>query len=371
MRDAERRAWAVVKQAYEERSPAPARARSRRLVPALVAAAVVAVAVAAVATPPGNAVFKKMREVVGVQQAEPALFSLPSPGRLLVVSRAGGGVWLIHDDGFKRRLGSYTDAQWSPHGLYVIATTPHQLVALDVDKGVRWTLPRRASSPRWEGTRTDTRIAYLTPSGLRVVAGDGTGDHLLDRHAKGAPPAWDPLRLHTVAYYSSGAIQLREADTGKLVWRARVSVVPTDLVWSTDGRYLAVTSSHKVLVLTQQGRPHRTVTTLEERFVDAAFQPHTHRVALSIRTQTGSAVGLIDVDHPGHGKTLFSGPGSFGDFVWSPNGRWLLLSWPTADQWLFLHGAHVQAVGNIREQFPRPDHQGPRLQFDQRWCCAG
>jgi hypothetical protein len=367
MREAERRTWEVVKRAYEERSPAPRRAR-KPLVPALVAAAVILGA--AIATPPGHAVFQKVREAVGVQQAEPALFSLPSSGRLLVVSADHGGVWLIHDNGLKRRIGSYTDAEWSPHGLYVIATTPHQLVALDVNDGIRWTLPRRASWPRWEGTRVDTRIAYMTPTGLRVVAGDGTGDHVLDRYAQDVPPAWDPLRLHTVAYFSGGAIVLRNADSGQVVWRAPISVLPSDLVWSSDGRYLAVTSSHKVIVLTQQGRVHRTVTTLGEGFVDAAFQPRTHRLALSIRTATGSEVRVVDVDHPGHTRTLFAGPGTFGDFVWSPDGRWLLLAWPTADQWLFLHGSRVHAVGNIKEQFPRGDHLGPVLQLDQRWCCT-
>jgi hypothetical protein len=367
MREAERRTWEVVKRAYEERSPAPRRAR-KPLVPALIAVAVILGA--AIATPPGHAVFQKVREAVGVQQAEPALFSLPSSGRLLVVSADHGGVWLIHDNGLKRRIGSYTDAEWSPHGLYVIATTPHQLVALDVNDGIRWTLPRRASWPRWEGTRVDTRIAYMTPTGLRVVAGDGTGDHVLDRYAQDVPPAWDPLRLHTVAYFSGGAIVLRNADSGQVVWRAPISVLPSDLVWSSDGRYLAVTSSHKVIVLTQQGRVHRTVTTLGEGFVDAAFQPRTHRLALSIRTPTGSEVRVVDVDHPGHARTLFAGPGTFGDFVWSPDGRWLLLAWPTADQWLFLHGSRVHAVGNIKEQFPRGDHLGPVLQLDQRWCCT-
>jgi WD40 repeat protein len=367
MRDAEQRAWAVVKQAFEERSPAPVRKR-RPLVPALVAAAVIAVA-AAIATPPGHAVFQKVREVVGVQQAEPALFSLPSKGRLLVVSANHGGVWLIYDNGLKRRIGPYTDAEWSPHGLYVIATTSNELVALDVENGVRWTLPRRASSPRWEGTRTDTRIAYLTPRGLRVVAGDGTGDHLLDLRAQGVP-AWDPLRLHTVAYFASGAIELRNADTGHLVWRAPITVLPSDLAWSTDGRYLAVTSAHKVIVLTQSGRVHRTVTTLSDRFVHAAFQPRTHRLALSLRTATGSEVRVVDDDRPGQARTLFAGPGTFGSIAWSPDGRWLLVGWPTADQWLFLHGSRVHAVGNIKEQFPRPDHLAPRLQFDARWCCG-
>jgi hypothetical protein len=372
MRDAERRAWEVVKRAYEERSPAPMRARRplvRVLVPVLVAAAVVVAA--AIATPPGHAVFQKVREAVGVPEAEPALFSLPGRGRLLVVSAKHGGVWLIHDDGLKRRIGSYDDAQWSPHGLFVVVTTKTALVTLDVDNGVRWSLPRRGAFwPRWEGTRVDTRIAYMTPSGLRVVAGDGTGDHLLDRHARDVPPAWDPSLLHTVAYFSSGAIVLREADSGRIIWRHPIGFRPSNLVWSTDGRYLAVVSGHKVVVLGGNGKIRRTVTTLGQRFTDAAFQPRSHRLALSLRTAIGSEVRVVDVDRPGHGQLLFAGPGAFGSIAWSPDGRWLLVGWPTADQWLFLRGSRVHAVANIREQFPRRDHHGPSLQFDSRWCCS-
>lgn len=370
MRQAEERAWRVVKQAFEERTPHPQRRRaSNRLL--LVGIALAVVIAAAVASPPGRAVFQKVREAVGVQHAEPALFSLPSKGRLLVVSSDNGGVWLVGEDGYKRRLGSYTDAQWSPHGLYVVATTAHELVALDVDHGVRWTLARRAYWPRWEGTRVDTRIAYMTPAGLRVVAGDGTGDHLLDRYAQDVPPAWDPLRLHTVAYFSGGAIVLRNADTGRIVWRAPITVLPSDLTWSTDGRYLAVTSSHEVVVLDARGKVHRTVTALGEGFADAAFQPRSHMLAVSLRTPRGGEIRVVDVDRPGHARLLFAGPGTFGDIVWSPDGRWLLLAWPTADQWLFLHGSRVHAVANIKEQFPRADHLGPMLQLDGRWCCAG
>ncbi|MFL5953561.1 MAG: TolB family protein [Gaiellaceae bacterium] len=371
MRRAEERAWQVVRQAFEERTPQPRRTRAtNRLV--LAAVTLVAVVAAAVASPPGRAVFQKVREVVGVQQAEPALFSLPSKGsNLLVVSADHGGVWLVTANGFKRRLGSYTDAQWSPHGLYVVATTPHQLVALDVEKGVRWTLPRRASWPRWEGTRVDTRIAYMTPAGLRVVAGDGTADRLLDRRAGGVPPAWDPGRLHTLAYFSRGAIVLRNVDTKRIVWRTPIAVTPRDLTWSTDGRYLVVTSTRLVIVLDARGRVHRTVTTLGDGFVEGAFQPRTHLLALSMRTPRGSEIRTVDVDRPGRARLLFAGPGTFGDIAWSPDARWLLLAWPTADQWLFLHGSRVHAVANIREQFPRHDRRGPVLHLDGRWCCAG
>jgi hypothetical protein len=113
------------------------------------------------------------------------------------------------------------------------------------------------------------------------------------------------------------------------------------------------------------------VTTLSNEFVDASFRPHGHghELGLSLRTEGGSEVRAIDVDHPGRARLLFAGPGTFGDIAWSPDGQWLLVGWPTADQWLFLRGSRVHAVANIREQFPRRDHKGPSLEFDSRWCC--
>ena len=234
-REIEQRSWEVVKRAYEERTPHPRRRPDLRLL-AVVAIVALGVVAAAVASPPGHAVFEKVREVVGVQHAEPALFSLPSPGRLLVVSTEHGGVWLVHSNGFKRRIGSYDDAQWSPHGLYVVVTTDNALLAIDADGDVRWSLPRRDPAwPRWEGTRTDTRIAYFAKSGLRVVAGDGTSDRLLDAYALAVPAAWDPARLHTLAYVSGGAVVLRNTDTGKVVWRAPIRILPAEDAARTIG----------------------------------------------------------------------------------------------------------------------------------------
>jgi dipeptidyl aminopeptidase/acylaminoacyl peptidase len=370
VKDAEQRTWEVIKRAYEERTPArPARSPGRRLVLALVVA--LGAVVAAVLSPPGRAVFHSVRVAVGIQHAEPALFSLPAHGRLLIVSAEHGGVWLVHDNGLKQRLGSYDDAQWSPHGRFAVVTRRNALIALDVDNGVRWSLARRdPTSPRWEGTQVDTRIAYLTPKGLRVVAGDGTGDHLLDRYAGDVPPAWDPARLHTVAYFAGGAIVLREADTGQLVWRAPIRITPAALEWSTDGRYLAVRSQQRVIVLDAAGHVHRTVSSLSNELTAMAFRPGTHLLAVSLRLQRRSEVRLVDVDHPGRARLLFAGPGVFGDIAWSPVGGTLLVAWPTADQWLFLHGSRVQAVANIEQQFPRADHVGPMLELAGRWCCS-
>lgn len=366
MKDAENRAWEVVRRAYLDRTPRPSRTRRPALAFAAVAAATI---VAAAVSSPGRALVHRVREAVGIQQASPALFSLPAPGRLLVVSTAHGGVWLVHSDGFKRRIGSYDDAQWSPHGLYLVATRRNELLALDADGDVRWTLARHDPAwPRWEGTRTDTRIAYVSRGALRVVAGDGTGDRVLDRFGGGISPAWDPGRLHTIAYYAGGAVVLRRAD-GTLVWRRPIGVLPTGLAWSSDGRLLAVFSAERVVVLSAAGRLVRTISMLSAELVDGAFAPATHELAVRVRLTGRSEVRLVDVDHPGTAKLLFAGPGNFGDLAWSPDGTWLLVTWPAANQWVFLHGSRAHAVGNIREQFPRRDHLGPQLELADRWCC--
>jgi WD40 repeat protein len=370
MRAAEERAWEVVKRAYAERTPmTSSRLPNRRLTVALTVVTLGAI-VAAVLSPPGRAVFHRMREAVGVEDAAPALFSLPTHGRLLVVSTGHGGVWLVRDNGLKRRLGSYNDAEWSPHGRFLVATTANELVALDPEGDVRWTLARRDPAyPRWEGTSTDTRIAYVSASGLRVVAGDGTGDTLIDRFAKGVPPAWDPTQLQTLAYYSRGAIILRDTGSGRLEWRTRVTDRPTDLEWSSDGRRLAVVSPKRILVLDATGHVRRTVSMLGARLVEGAFAPGSHRLAVVVRMATHSEVRTLDVDNPGRAKLLFAGPGVFADVAWSPDANWLLVAWPTADQWVFLHGARAHAVANIKQQFPRADHRGPTLQLAGRWCC--
>jgi hypothetical protein len=371
MRAAEQRAWEVVKRAYEERTPSStARAPSRRLVAAVGVTMLGAVA-AAILSPPGRAVFQRVREAVGIEHAAPALFSLPAHGRLLVVSQAHGGVWVVHDNGLKRRLGSYEDAEWSPHGRFLVATRPNELIALDDAGDIHWTLTRRgAHAPRWEGSTIDTRIAYLAASGLRVVAGDGTGDRVLDRNAGRVPPAWDPARVHTLAYVSRGAVVLQDADMGAFAGRAPITQLPSALEWSTDGKLLAVVAANRIVVLDAAGRVDRTISMLGAKLLEASFAPGSHRLALAERRGSHSEVRVVDVDHPGRARLLFAGPGNFGDLAWSPDAQWLLVAWPTADQWLFLHGERVQAVGNIKQQFPRADGLSPALSLAGRWCCS-
>jgi hypothetical protein len=360
MSEAEDRAWQVVRRAYLERPAPRARRRGITAMHAAVALAVTAAIVLGAFSSPGHALFERVTRAVGVEHAAPALAALPGGGRLLVVSAERGGVWIVDGDGAKRPLGAYDDAEWSPHGLFVVVTRGNELAALDPQGRVRWTLRRlRPTWPRWEGTYTDTRIAYVAASGLRVVAGDGTGDHLLDRYGGGIPPAWDPARLHTLAYYAGGAIVLRTAD-GRLVWRRAIRVLPYELEWSSDGRRLAVVAARRIVVLDGAGHVLRTVAPRGARYVVAAFAPGSHRLAIAVRFSHSSEVRV-------DGRLAFAGPGVFGGIAWSPGGRWLLVTWPTANQWLFLHGSRVRAVANIERQFPRADGQPPLLEVDGRW----
>ena len=196
--EAQERAWAVTRAAFLAREPVPRRRRR-----GLVSAAVVAI-------------------------AAPARFDLPPPGRLLVVSAEGGGLWLVREDGSKRRLGDYDDGSWSPRGLFVVATRRNELRALEPDGEVRWGAGRRSE--------------------VRLLA-----------------------------------------------------------------------------------------------------------------TPTAKPV------------TLFPAAGALGGLTWSPDGRWLLVQWPDADQWVFIRPGpprRLRAVAGMAAQFPRPDGRPPLLLAADRWCCV-
>jgi hypothetical protein len=310
-----------------------------------------------VASPPGRAVLNSVRETVGVKKAEPALFSLPASGRLLVVS--GDGPWVVQPDGSKRRVGDWTDASWSPFGRFVVGSRPNELAALEPDGSVHWTLARpRVSSPRWGGSRTDTRIAYLSGNRLHVVAGDGTGDVELCGGAAAArvAPAWRPGGEHVLAYVTAqGRVQVVNVDRCSVSWRSASFSRPRLLTWSADGTRLLLVTADRVVVF--RGGPHPVAVPVHG-VIGAAFDPRGSRVALARRDD----VLLLD---DGRLTRAFAGAGLSG-VAWSPDGRWLLVPWRDADQWVFLRvtGARrIRAVSNVSRQFGT----FPRL---AGWCCT-
>ena len=316
-REAAERAWEVVQRAYAEREPV---AWPRRHARPLVAAAVLAALIAAALSPPGRSVVHSLRKAVGVKEADPGLFSLPARGQLLVTSRSG--LWLVRADGSKRRLGRYRDATFSPHGLFVAATRANQLVALDPKGDVRWTLARPAPRfPAWAGSRTDTRIAYISGRQLRIVAGDGTGDHMVGQAAL-VPPVWRPGPRRVLAYSDGRSAIVYDADSGSVL--RRIAPAPMQLAWSGDGRLL-------------------------------------RRDEPDVRMRNGQSEAVVG------GRVVFRGTGIFGQAQWSPDRRWLLVTWPTADQWVFVRTEgrrRIVGASRISAQFGK-------LARVAGWCCAG
>ena len=352
--DARERAWPVVRSAFETREPAPAEFRFAR--PAL-ALALAAAVVAAAVSPPGRAVVESVRRAVGVERAAPTLLRLPARGSLLVNSAAGP--WIVATDGSRRYLGRYREASWSPHGRFVVAATSNELVALEPKGAVRWSLPRpRVRHPRWGGTLLDTRIAYLSGTALRVVAGDGTGDRLLARRVAPVAAAWRPRYRHLLAYAEhDGRVTLVDADRGRTLWRTqRGGSRIVALEWSSDGRRLLVQRvdgppiEDDVTILTGAGQPWTGVRLERGGVTAAAFRPGSHALAYATAAGGRGRVNLIAEN----GGLLFAGAGRFTRFAWSPDGRWLLIPWREADQWLFVRArrpAKLVAVANVSSQF--------------------
>jgi hypothetical protein len=368
--EAHRRSWVLVRAEFKQRERVPW--PRRRLRPLLALAAAVAL-LAAAFSPPGRGLAERLREAVAPPAPEPIM--LPAPGRLLVV--AGDGAWIVQKDGAKRRLGAYGDAIWSPQGLFVGATRGRTLVALEPNGHVRWTLSHRSalSQPRW--SPSGFRIAYRSGKVLRVVAGDGTSDRLLERSAGEAAPSWRPGSKHVLAYTDGqGGLNVVDTDSGSGTLVTHLAAPARELAWSSDGTRLLALLGKRIEITTAAGRRVQTIRIPFGRTAaNLAPAPERRRVALTVydaRTGTSSVL-LADVGRAREPRTLFTGEGRFDGLAWSPNGRWLLVGWPDADQLVFLRMPDVGRVLTVsavtREFDPGGSGEGrfPRI---VSWCCA-
>ncbi len=373
---AQERAWHVVSQAFSERSagthrrPVPSRLRLG-LVAASAAAALAAAAVSASGS--GSSVVHSVRRALGVDNAAPALVRLPAAGKLLV--NGSRGSWVVAEDGAKRRVGRYGETSWSPHGLYLAASRGHELAAVDPRGNVRWSIERGPiHGARWSSD--GYRIAYISGGNLRVIAGDGTGDHLLARSVAATAPAWSRSGpAHELLYSDrAGRLHLVDADTGTSRWVSRPGAVPSAVGFDAGGRVVVALTARTLRVL--HARDGGLVKAVE-------LGGGAHLLALSpagpaaLTTQLPSGQTAIALVHPEHPslplRPVFRGQGRFSDIAWSPDGRWLLAAWSSADQWVFVELAvgsgaarQVRAVASIASEF----HDRGALTLGG-WCCRG
>ncbi|MGH2875273.1 MAG: hypothetical protein ACRDNJ_10165 [Solirubrobacteraceae bacterium] len=363
--DAQARAWDVVRVAYRQIGPRRRRVPRWGLVLAPATAAVVGIVAALMLTPASATVGRLISQALGVPHAARALFSLPSPGRLLVSGSAQ--TWIVSSDGTRRRLGPWRQASWSPHGIYIAVAAGDRLAAVSPRGVTQWALIRPdVSDPRWYPP-TGFRIAYRSAGTLRVVAGDGTGDHLLATNISAVAPAWRPGHPYQLAYVQNDHVVLRDADNGHVIWTRPARAV-LKLGWSADGAGLVIITRTRARLVTGNGQTSATIAAGRLNPVrDGSLSPDGRTLALV--TSRGMAIARLGLPRPTLSSVL---PGTgIRQVTWSPNSRWLLASWPAADQWVFIavdHGPRIAAVSRIAQQFSGPRTSAfPHL---DGWCCS-
>jgi Tol biopolymer transport system component len=255
--------------------------------------------------------------------------------------------------------------------LFVAVAASDRLAAVDPRGNVRWAVARPGvSDPSWFPP-TGYRVAYLSSDTLRVIAGDGTGDHLLATRVARVAPAWRPYHAYQLAYVTGrGRLVVRDADTGLVLWSVVTHERPRELMWSSDGARLVVLSATAARTYAGNGAPRTTMTLSHSApATDGALSPDGRKLALILGGDevvvTNSAAAKPST------RQLLAGSG-LRELSWSPNGRWLIVAWPAADQWVFLRVGgtpRVAAVARIAQQFSdRPSASAfPRL---EGWCCT-
>jgi len=375
---AEERGRQMLEAAFAERQPSERRSR------VTVRAGIAAVAVVAVAglamTPAGAEVREWIADRIdsGEEDPEPRLTSLPTPGAVLV--EAPSGAWVIREDGSKRRLGDVDEATWSPNGRFVGVTDGAELRAVDPAGNFRWSIEADAPVTALDWSPDEGfRVAYMAGEEVNVVTGDGLSE-TYSHPARIVGPVWRPESdpdeaVHHLTYVDKdNTVVTVDTDSGRVIWRSGDFGVPvSSLEWSASGDRLLVSAPTVATVLDSRGNSlvKGSIATNVRR---AALSPSGKEIAAVTRGSHGTELTLIGPS--GQERRLYSSGRSdprarFGTPVFSPDGEWILLPWPEADQWLFVNtdDRRVTAVADIARQFDADGKGTAAFPEVAGWCC--
>lgn len=382
---AEERARQVVVSAFEERQPERVSARG---IGARVALALLAVAAIAgfVLTPAGAEVGDWIADRVesGEDDAQRRVSALPTSGAVLVES--SDGVWILREDGSKRRLGNFDEATWSPNGLFVAVTRGSELRAVDPTGGFRWSI-EAANSIYGLDWSTDEgfRVAFAANGGVHVVTGDGVSSNR-EASARAGGPVWRPesdpdAALHFLTYVDQqNRVVTLATDSDRVVWRTAPLREPVaSLEWSASGERLLVSGPESSRVLSSDGELLTQIPLSGIYGPRPAISPDGRSVAVIDLGPKNTSLELIGVDDRSRkrlyathrdrsAEARFTGLGSP---VFSPDGEWILVPWPAADQWLFVNAEsrRVTAVADITRQFDSDGKLSEDFPEVAGWCC--
>ena len=376
---AEERGRQVVEAAFEAHEPAAPRPRTaiRAAVALLAGAALAGLAL----TPAGADVREWIADTIessGEEDAQPRLTSLPTPGSVLV--DAPSGAWIIREDGSKRRLGGYDRATWSPSGRFVGVSSGSELRAIDPAGDFRWSIEADAPVKAIDWSSDEGfRVAYVAGGELRVVTGDGVTDRAVAAAAN-VPPVWQPesdpaAAIHRLTYVDpSNRVVSVATDSGRVLWRTQqYSADVRSLEWSADGERLLVVAGDFATIQDDRGGTYLKgpIATGVEH---AAISPGGTEVAVVSPGRRGTELDLFSDTGPVR-RLYASGrqnpDARFGAPVFSPDGEWILLPWPAADQWLFVNtrDERVTAVADIARQFDADGRGNAAFPDVAGWCC--
>src|SRR5437763_3937229 len=164
---------------------------------------------------------------------------------------------------------------------------------------------------------------------------------------------------------------VRDADGGVTMWSARPGVGVRELAWSPDGQHLLVLLSQKALLYDARGRVVWARRAPDGGPVlDGALSPDGRKLAIVFGGASGGVMVVdLQASHVGIRRVL-AGSG-LGQADWSPDGRWLVIGWPAANQWVFVRVVgvpRISAVSRIAQQFSgEATSTFPRL---EGWCCS-
>jgi hypothetical protein len=176
---------------------------------------------------------------------------------------------------------------------------------------------------------------------------------------------------------------VRDAESGRVLLAAKALPAIDTLAWGGRGTLLEASGgrirvrrleARKLVPGLQLGRPRELE--LGGRLLDVDLSPGAGTIAVlrafGPARRPRAEVALID--RGGELRRIFRTPGHLGEIVWSPDAQRLLISWPQADQWLFVpvsgRARAPRAVAGIARTFA-PGAREPGL-FPRvaGWCCS-
>jgi dipeptidyl aminopeptidase/acylaminoacyl peptidase len=143
-------------------------------------------------------------------------------------------------------------------------------------------------------------------------------------------------------------------------------------MWSAGGQRLVALSPRELLVYDARGRLlSARAAPGGSRWADAALSPDGRTLALVSRGAGSAVIAEPLAGRMPATRRVLAGTG-LGQIAWSPDGRWLLITWPAANQWVFVRLSgppRILAASRIAQQFSA----GARIGFPQLegWCCTG